>query len=180
MIVVFTGAPGAGKSTILKAWLNEPLDGVVAFDMDSLLRAGSALASANIQTSRATWPAYNRLWLDVLAAVEANGLTPLLFAPIDERDFNEIRRRWPELATMHLRWLLLDCNDTVRRQRLSRRDDPPQRLAEALIDAAALRATVGHRIDSSDRSASDVLREMKRWLSAEVLPARVGVHSQAT
>jgi hypothetical protein len=159
-ISIVTGAPGAGKTSALEAFLALRAP-VVAWDIDWLLAAGSALARADIRTAAETWPAYNSLWLEVLHGVVRNGATPVLFAPLDPRDLpRAVLPPW----CGGVRWLLLDCPDEVRIARLTARGDPPDVRKEALADAAFLRSAIVERIDTGTCRPNEVADAILAWL----------------
>jgi hypothetical protein len=159
---IVTGAPGAGKSTAAQAFLalRSPF---LAWDIDWLLPAGSALARADIRTAAAAWPAYNALWLEVLRGVIRNGATPVLFAGLDPRDLRpEVLPPW----CSDVRWLLLDCTDEVRAGRMAARGDTAAARAEAIDDAAFLRAAVHDRVDTGVLAPAEVADTILAWLQS--------------
>jgi len=81
-----------------------------------------------------------RNWFEVLHAIVRNGRTPVLFAAIDEGDVEELG----DIAWCGgIAWLLLDCGDGVRRERLLRREGwSAAMIDDALADAVALRVAV--------------------------------------
>ncbi len=163
---IVTGAPAAGKSSVLEAFLalRSPF---VAWDIDWLLAAGSALAGGDVRTTPVVWPAYNSLWFEVLHGVVRNGATPVLFAPLDARDLP------PEAVPFWcggVRWLLLDCSDHVRSERLRARGEPAAAQAEALADAAFLRYTVPDRVDTGALSPAEAAAAILAWLQEGSTP----------
>jgi hypothetical protein len=108
---IITGAPGAGKSATLDAFLalGTPY---LAFDIDWLAQAASDLARAPILSDPETWQPYRVVWFEVLHAVLMNGHIPVLFAVIDRADVAGIG---PLPWCSGINWLLLDCSDRVRR-----------------------------------------------------------------
>jgi hypothetical protein len=157
---IVTGAPGAGKSSALEAFLalRAPF---VAWDIDWLLPAASALARVDIRTSATAWPAYNCLWLDVLHGNVRNGATPVLFAPLDPRDLPP--DEMPSWCS-GVRWLLLDCSDEIRIRRLSERGETDAVQTEALADAAFLRSAIPDRVDTGVQPPAEVAATILRWL----------------
>jgi hypothetical protein len=83
-----TGAPGAGKSTVLAELLGRRT-GYLFFDVDWLAGAGSRLSGRSIYEDASTWPAYRALWLEVLAGVARNGRQPVWFGPWNAADLAE-------------------------------------------------------------------------------------------
>jgi hypothetical protein len=158
-----TGAPGAGKSTTLDAFL-ALRTGHVAFDVDWLAAPASELAGRSVYFDRSTWPAYSHIWFEVLRAVGRNCRVPVLFAPFTADDVTAYGR--PEWCD-GIEWMLLDCADDVRAARLADRSWAPQRIAEALADAAALRTTTETRVDTGRHRPEEVARCLSRWLPAQ-------------
>jgi hypothetical protein len=157
---IVTGAPGAGKSAALEAFLalRAPF---VAWDIDWLLAPASALARLDIRTTAEAWPAYNSLWLEVLHGVIRNGATPVLFAPLDPRDLPaDTVPGW----CGGVRWLLLDCSDEERIRRLAARGDQAGVQAEALADAAFLRSSISDQVDSGGLPPAEVALRILTWL----------------
>ena len=87
-VVIVTGAPGAGKSATLDAFL-ALRTAYVAFDVDWLVAAASQLAGASIFHDPATWPPYRALWFEILHAMVRNGRVPVLIAAVDPADVAE-------------------------------------------------------------------------------------------
>ena len=150
-IRVVAGAPGSGKSTAVAACLamQAPL---IFLDMDWLLDASGALAGTDIRFASKTWPAYNRLWSEVLAALARNHNTPVLFAP-------GMLDGVPAENHVHL-----DCAAPVRRERLAARRWDQNRMAEALEDAAELRRDIpGTPLDSARLSPNQIAARIIAW-----------------
>lgn len=72
---IVTGAPGAGKTTTLNAFLDLKTK-YVAFDIDWFTEAASNLAGKDIHSDPSTWKPYGVLWFEVLHAIYKNGKTP--------------------------------------------------------------------------------------------------------
>ena len=144
-LYLVTGAPGAGKTATLAEFIG--LDSqFIAFDIDWLTVAASNLAGKDIMFEASTWPAYNALWFVILQAIYTNHHTPVLFAPLDPRDLaRDGQPSWCDQTE----WLLLDCDDDLRRLRLKQRPEWTEaRIEEALADARVLRQTIPTRIDT--------------------------------
>ena len=154
-----TGAPGAGKSTTVKALLGlgSPF---IFFDIDWLAAPASALYGRDIRFAPESWGSYGELWFSVLHAVFQNGQTPVLFTPADPSDYGGALPEW----CGGLEWLLLDCDDDVRLERLRQRGWSGARLREAVQDAAVLRKLVLRRSDTGNLSPDKVAEQVLRWL----------------
>ena len=160
-LYIVTGAPGAGKSSAVKAFVGLAKE-YIAFDIDWLAVPASNLCGKDIFTDASTWPAYNQLWFEVLRCVYRNGLTPVLFAPISPEDVGEEDLpRW----CRGVEWALLDCDDATRRRRLTERPDWDDTMsAYAMEDAGLLRRAVSRRINTALKDPAAVAEEILRWL----------------
>ena len=160
-LYIVTGAPGAGKSTVLEAFLR--LDtGYIAFDIDWLAGTATELAGKDIYTDPSTWPPYGALWFEVLHAIHKNGRTPVFFAPTDPDD---IERYGQPAWCDGIAWLLLDCDDGTRRGRLMQRPDWTDAMVrEALEDARVLRDAVDLHLDTGNLSPAEVAGRIQDWL----------------
>lgn len=156
-----TGAPGAGKSTTVAAFLHLN-SRFLAFDLDWFLDAASTLARQDIRVAPTTWPAYHALWVAILAAIDRNHQESVLFAPISSQDI--MRYGHPSWCT-RIDWLLLDCADEVRRHRLTQRPGWTEpMIAETLADAQELREAVARRIDTGSHSPGQVAQLLHHFL----------------
>ena len=159
---IVTGAPGAGKSTSLAAFLNLESE-FIAFDIDWLIEGASDLAGQDLHSARLKWQSYNSLWLDMLHAIFRNHRCPVLFAPLTPTDLRGIAPHW----CSEIRWLLLDCPDAILRRRLEGRDGWTESgVQEALADASKLRSEITeHVVDTNSSTPSTTARVISKWLS---------------
>ena len=157
-----TGAPGAGKSAACEAFLIIRSE-YLAFDIDWLTIAASELAGRDIIWERRTWPAYGRVWFEVLHSAARNGQVPVLFTPHDRRDIDTIGGLdW----CGGLEWLRLDCDDDTRRNRLEARPGwTADMIDDAIADARYLRATVQPSLDTTSLSPEAVAKQILDWLN---------------
>lgn len=162
VIHIVTGAPGAGKSTALQSLVSLSTD-YLAFDMDWLIGSASRLAGKDLHFEPSVWRPYNQLWFDVLHSVYLNNRVPVLFAPIAPNDIpKEDMPNW----CVGINWLLLDCADDVRKERLMARSDWSQsRVDEAFEDASELRSLVQEKLDTGVRSPQMVAEGILEWLN---------------
>jgi broad-specificity NMP kinase len=158
---IVAGAPGAGKSSALQELLALGAP-VVAFDLDWLIESASTLAGRDIHFDESTWPAYTALWLDVVHGVVRNGRRVVLFAPFAPVDLPDSLPAW----CGSISWLLLDCSDETRRQRLGERDWGHARIREAIEDAAELRAAIPTIVRTDDETPEATASEVRSWLSS--------------
>ena len=160
-LYIVTGAPGSGKSTVLEAFIGLDSD-YIAFDIDWLAEAASGLANKNIFSDPSIWKPYSVLWFEVLYSVYKNGKTPVFFTPNDPQDIEQYGQ--PAWCN-GIHWLLLDCDDETRKERLAQRLDWTETMiVEAIIDARTLRQTVHLQLDTVRLSPNEVAAKILDWL----------------
>jgi hypothetical protein len=160
-VYIVAGAPGAGKSTVVEAWLAAE-SAYMIFDIDWLASPVSALIGSDLRQLPQAWPAYAQLWFEVIHAALRNGQRIVFFTPNDPADF--LAFAVPDWCDP-LHWLLLDCSDDIRRKRLSARQDWTEgQVDEALQDAAGLRRQLDTILDSSLLSVDETLAGILAWL----------------
>ena len=155
------GAPGAGKSATADI-LRSSQDDFLVFDIDWLAEPAGELAGRSLYTDPTTWKPYNALWLQVLGMTIANGARPLFFCPNSPADYADAVL---PSGCSKIHWLLLDCDEDTRRERLQRRDWAPAQIDEALEDADELRTMVETAIDTSNTTPSEVASMVIEWAS---------------
>src|SRR5919108_6629498 len=99
-LLFVTGAPAAGKSSIVKALIaghgcsgRASAGNVLVFDADWLLEPASALAGQDLTEASALWPQYGQVWMRILEMVARNGASAALFTPAGPSSLARIR--WP-------------------------------------------------------------------------------------
>ena len=149
-----TGAPGAGKSTVIPELLRLRSGQLVVMDMDELLdHEGRVLGIVIADTAAAAnWPAYSALWLRITELVRRSGSPVLLLSPL-------VPEQLPEG-----RWLHLDCPDAVRRKRLAERDWSEAKIGRALEDAAEMRKLVPRSVPG-DGTPEESARLILAWVN---------------
>lgn len=110
---IVTGAPGAGKTTVVQTLLARHPDFLV-FDADWLLDAASSLSGQRVAEMSQLWPPYRILWLTILHMIAHNRCPAVLFIPLEP---SELPVSWQGM----IRWCLLDCDDATREMRLRAR-----------------------------------------------------------
>jgi hypothetical protein len=159
-----SGAPGAGKSSIVQALLERvpittPAGDLLVFDADWLLEPTSALTRQDMTTAAELWPAYRRVWLRVLEMVARNRRSVALFTPGAPRDLPAVR--WP----VRTDWCLLDCDDSVRARRLREREWPAAEIEDAIADASALRRQASFTVDTSHTTPEGAAEQLLAWFT---------------
>ncbi|QDP96036.1 hypothetical protein FOE78_09110 [Microlunatus elymi] len=145
MINYVLGAPGAGKSLIVPR-LRRLMPGRVVLDWDALMGPAGELAGAPIPQTPQTWEPYGRLIRAIADVILPADLVLLgVCTPGELAD-------WPDGP-----WLLLDCADDVRRQRLTARNEPDD-IEEVLSDAADYRNLGLPAVDTTQLSPDEVAR----------------------
>ncbi|TWD80319.1 dephospho-CoA kinase [Kribbella amoyensis] len=148
-----TGAPGAGKSTVVPELVRLGPDGLVVMDMDELLDDDGRLLGIAVADPEAApiWPAYNALWLRITALVRRSGSPVLLLTPALPQELPEGR------------WLHLDCPDDLRRDRLAARGWSTAAVEDALQDAVELRKMVPRSV-SNQGTPEDAAQQILTWI----------------
>jgi dephospho-CoA kinase len=152
-LFVVTGAPGAGKSTVVPELLRLNEGRLAVMDMDELLDDDGRLLGIEIADPAAAphWPAYNTLWLRITELVRRSGIPVLLLAPLSPSELREGR------------WLHLDCPDAVRRARLAERGWTASEIDGAVDDAAEIRKLVPRSVDGTG-TPEESAREILAWV----------------
>jgi ribosomal-protein-alanine N-acetyltransferase len=163
-LIVVTGAPGSGKSTVAPL-VARALPDVAVFDIDVIMGPVNAMLGVNIRSERSVWPAYRDLWMTLLGAVGA-AHRPVVFLANALPSEVEARARRTGFAT--IAWLVLDSGDEMRAARLRSRGEPDSVIDEARTDAAELRRLDAPIIvnDSTEPRAvaTDVVRAVNALL----------------
>jgi hypothetical protein len=155
MINYVLGAPGSGKSSIVPL-LRELLPGRVVLDWDAFMVPAGELAGAPIPQTPQTWEPYGRLVRAVGEAIHPADMVLLGVCTPDELT------DWPAGP-----WMLLDCSDPVRRQRLDVREDPDE-TEDALVDARNYRALGLPTIDTTNLAPGEVARAVASMITGDV------------
>jgi len=159
-LLIVTGAPGSGKSSTASALvqLGSPY---AIFDIDWLADAAGELAGRSIYSDSTTWGPYRRLWHEILCSVARNDIQPIFFCPNTPSDLEGLgKAEWCNSIS----WLLLDCDERTRRERLDVRSDwSAERKMEAMKDARELRRLIDQTLDTSLLLPGEVARKVLGW-----------------
>jgi broad-specificity NMP kinase len=153
-LFVVTGAPGAGKSTVIPELLRLRSGQLVVMDMDELLDSEGRVLGIEIADSSAAanWPAYNALWLRITELVRRSGTPMLLLSPLVPKEMPEGR------------WLHLDCPDSVRRKRLAERGWSDEQIDDAIDDAVQIRKLVPRSVPG-DSTPEESALQILAWVN---------------
>ena len=170
-LFVVTGASGSGKTAILAPLAAALAAECVTFDADVLLDAASALSSGQ----PIDWPGFHAALLAVAHGVAQSGRPTVLLAPLGPGVLESLpARRW----IGEIRYLVLDCPDDVRRQRMAAR--PPWRLHdvdEQVSWGRWLRANVPDRVDTTQGTPADSAAAVASWVLRRLSQPAAGLAS---
>lgn len=160
-----SGAPGAGKTSV-QAELLAAGDGMVVMDIDELLE-DSALLGVPIAVPEAApiWPAYGRMWRRIIDMTRRSGHPVAFLSP-------NIPTELPGATA----YLLLDCDDEVRADRLRARGWDEMRVEDALRDARAYRPLFDTVVRTDDIGPKGVAERILAWMrsaGAPTVPGRI-------
>jgi hypothetical protein len=164
-LFVVTGASGSGKTAILAPLASALAAECVTFDADLFLDAAGALSHGQ----PIDWAAFHAALLAFAHGAAQSGRPTVLLAPLGPGTLESLpARRW----IGDIRYLVLDCPDDLRRQRIAVR--PPWRLhdvEEQVSWGRWLRANVPERIDTSQGTPSDSAAAVASWVLRHLSPA---------
>ena len=143
MITTVLAAPGSGKTTVVRP-LAALLPGHAVVDWDAFMAPAAALAGREIRQNPDTWPAYRDLVRAVITSVAHLPVVLLGVCTPDEL------HDWPVGS-----WVLLDCADRERRERLARSARPGD-VRAASTDARTYRSLGLPVIDTTGRTPQQV------------------------
>ena len=149
MLTMVLGAPGSGKSTAAPV-LRRLLPRHVVVDWDDFMPDAAALAGRDVPTSPDLWGPYRLLVRSIVGMV-----LPVVDAVVLGVSTPDELVDWAPGS-----WVLLDCDDDERRDRLAGRSVGDA--DEAIADARAYRRLGLPVVDSSGRTADDVAAELAR------------------
>ena len=132
------------------------------FDVDWLIDPLSRAA----RDGEVDWPSFRDAWLHVAHGVAQNGLATLLLGPFIPEHLESLPgRRW--VGEIH--YLVLDCPDDLRRQRIEARPRWRARDIDEQTDFARwLRENLVPVIDTSAGSPARVAEAVAAWVKGRV------------
>lgn len=164
-LCIVTGAPGSGKTVTLQELIRLNQE-YLFLDIDWLADSASDLAGKSIYSDPTAWRPYGVLWFDILYSIFRNHQIPVLFSPNSPSDLETFGKpAW----CREIFWLLLDCEDQIRRDRLTEREDwTLERTDEAIEDARELRQLVPDRIDTGVLVTGEVANKVLGWINSKM------------
>ena len=170
--LIVTGASGSGKTAVFAPLARQLAGEAAVFDIDSLIDPFAIQAD----NAPLNWGAIRAAWLSVAAGVAHSGLPTVLLGPLAPFHFEELEQtRW--VRSMH--FLLLDCPDAVRRQRLKARPAWRRRdIEEQTRWGAWLRQNIHDTVDTSRADLDETVRDVAGWVRSVCLDHSPG-HSVA-
>jgi ribosomal-protein-alanine N-acetyltransferase len=161
-LIVVTGAPGSGKSTVAPL-VARALPDVAVFDIDVLMGPVNAMLGVDVRSERSVWPAYRVLWMTLLGAAGAAHRPVVFFANALPSEVEAPARR---VGFATIAWLVLDSGDETRAARLRSRGEPESAIDEANTDAAELRHLDSPSITSDSTNPKAVATNLVRAINA--------------
>jgi broad-specificity NMP kinase len=146
VLTIVLGAPGAGKTAVTTR-LRAILPGHAIIDWNDFMPEVGVLAARDVPASRDLWAPYRELVRKVIVSL-ANVPTVLLGVCTPDELVG-----WPSAH-----WILLDCDDEERRERLTSR--PVQEQDDALVDAWEYRKLGLRVLDTSGRTVDEVAQDL--------------------
>jgi hypothetical protein len=158
-LFIVTGASGSGKTAVFVP-LARLLRGLCAtFDVDLLLDPAGALSAD--QPIR--WPVFRDAWLAVAHGVAQAGMPTVLLGPFIAEHLDGLpSRRWAG----DIRFLLLDCPDELRRERIEARPSWRARDIEEQTEFGRwLRHNIADQVDTSSGTPEESAAAVASWVS---------------
>ena len=162
-VLVVLGASASGKTTIFPLLAQRLAGECMVFDTDWLIDPlGGDVTTLD-------WDLLRNLWLHVAHGVAQNGLPTVLLGAILPEQLDALDgRRW--IASLH--FLLLDCDDEIRRRRID--DRPAGRTHDherQLAFAHYLRSQFLTAVDTSSGDPEDTADKVAAWARATIVTA---------
>ena len=173
--LVVTGASGSGKTTLFDPLARELAGEAAVFDIDSLIGPFAMQAAG----AGVNWPAVRAAWLSVAHGLAAAGLPTVLLGPLAPFHLEDLdQARW--MSSLH--FFLLDCPDTVRRERLEARPPWQGRERERAIEeqtrwGAWLRENIDEGVDTDGAGVDETVLSVAVWVRGVVTRVRGPRHT---
>jgi hypothetical protein len=157
-LFVVTGASGAGKTSVHVPLARLLARTAVTFDVDLLLDSAGMLSGGQ----QISWPGFRDAWLSVAHGVAQSGLPTVLLGPFIPQHLEHLpARQWVGPVS----FLVLDCSDEIRRQRVAAR--PPWRARD--LDqqdefARWLRTNIADRVNTGVGPPEGSAEEVSSWV----------------
>ena len=149
------GAPGSGKTAVIEH-LRCLLPQSVVLDWDALMAPAGLLAGCDIRETEAMWSPYAALVRQVVDVADPSRVILLGVCTPDELP------GWPEGQ-----WLVLDCSDSERVNRLARRGETEAAIGAALSDAAEYQKLGLETLDTTLLTPRQTAEAITRVLARE-------------
>ena len=161
-LFIVTGASGSGKTAVSVPLARRLQGQCITFDADWLLDAAGELSAD--QPIR--WPAFRDAWLAVAHGVAQSGMPTVLLGPLIPQHLDgRPARRW--VGEIH--FLLLDCPDDLRRERIQGRPSWRSRDIEEQAEFGRwLRRNIADHVDTSRGTPDDVAAAIAAWVAGHM------------
>ncbi|GAA1184918.1 hypothetical protein [Nesterenkonia xinjiangensis] len=164
-LILISAPPGTGKSTVLPHMISLARGRAVVADIDEVLEHGTLLGvKVADRSAAAIWPAYDRLWERITSFVTRSGFDMVLFAQVLDK------HPAPGAGTV-IGW---EIDDDVRDIRLQNRQESKATIADARLDAIALRKLLPRssiiytsRAETPERCADALWRAVEPHLQSK-------------
>ena len=161
-LFIVTGASGSGKTAVLAPLARLLRGRCVTFDADLLIDAAAALNGGQ----PVIWPAFRDAWLAVAHGVAQSGMPTVLLGPFIPEHLRDLpSRRW----IGDIRFIVLDCPDELRRERISARPRWRMRDTDEQVEFGRwLRRNIPDRVDTSTGTPEDTAAAIAAWVGRQL------------
>jgi hypothetical protein len=162
-VLVVAGASASGKTTIFPLLARRLARECIVFDADWLIDPlGGDVATLD-------WDLLRNLWIHVAHGVAQNGLPTLLLGGLLPEQLEALNaRRW--VRSLH--FLLLDCDDDIRRTRIDARPAGRTHDVERQVAFAQyLRPRFPTIVDTSSGNVDDTADQVAAWARTTIATA---------
>jgi predicted kinase len=163
MLTMVLGAPGSGKTTITPV-LRRLLPRHVVIDWDDFMSAAARLSGREVPSSPELWDPYRQLVRSIVESV-----LPVAQVVVFGVSTPDELVDWPSAS-----WVLLDCDDDERAERLAARNAGDAN--EAIVDATSYRRLGLPVVDTSRRPVEDIAAQLAEMITP---PAPAGLQARS-